>query len=145
MCVINHKMRRSSSHGWVKNPQCSIPNIMDKGSHHINVRYFLSWLHINIKNNLSYHFLEKRYPLVNLQWYKLSSYPLKSWSICFLPCKYYLNLLCDQYILLDILRYNYSYNNHFVQYSEMQWCLIVCKLHDCCCDCLQLHRKNLFQ
>ena len=42
MCVINNEMRRASSHGWVKNPQYSIPNIMDKGSRHINVRYFLS-------------------------------------------------------------------------------------------------------
>ena len=55
-----------------------------------------------------------------------------------------LNSLCDQYVLSDILRYNYSYNYHFVQYSEMQWCLIVCKLHDCCCDCLQLHRMRPF-
>ena len=140
MCVINHKMRRASSHGWLKNPQCFIPKIMDKTSLHINVRYFQSWLHINI-NTI---FREKHICLwINI----ISSFFLsiqKSNNLLF-PCKYYLNLLCDQYILLDILRYNYSYNNHFVQYSEMQWCLIVCKLHDCCCDCLQLHRKNLFQ
>ena len=54
-------------------------------------------------------------------------------------------LLCDQYILCNILRYDYSYNNHFVQYSEMQWCLIVCKLHDyCCCDCLQIIQERTF-
>ena len=33
--------------------------------------------------SFSYNFWEKTYPLMNLQWYDLSSYPFKSRTICF--------------------------------------------------------------